>query len=88
MTAVGASSLMSVKKQPADAVSLFVSNGIPGTSVPTLGKNVVQFTIPNTAWKTVFGGLYGYDVQVTIGGLKDVVMPLSPFFVEETEAKV
>jgi hypothetical protein len=86
MSGGGSSSLFSVKRQPSDGAPQLSLVG--ASQQAGVGNNVIQFTIPNTSWKAILAGLYGYDVQVTIGGKKDVVIPLSPFIVGETEAVV
>jgi hypothetical protein len=75
---------LTVKKKPSDTFAAMYALGQISPSNPQL----VTFSFQPTDFRNTFAGIYGYDITAIqpSGGPRDVVMPLSPWFIEDTEA--
>lgn len=70
----GTSPTLTVKKRPQESAILRLV-GVPS-------GNVAVFTLTSAQTRAMQPGLYGYDVWITLAGLLETVVPLSPFRIE------
>jgi len=76
LTGDGTEVLLTVKKRPDDGRPEFVK-------AASVSGNVATFLIQPGDTRWMDPGLYGWDVWLTKDGLRDAVVPLSPFILEE-----
>jgi hypothetical protein len=81
----GAALVLSVGRRPSDLPMIQKT----GTLDPQAGPNVVnfQFDPADTRPDLVPSGRYVYDVWMTVAGVRDILVPASPFVVEPTTGR-